>query len=105
LTLALYGYNEVKERVLGFLINDLGAMGAPRKAPTGEMIETPLERISRIDFCIDYKTAHFAPIAGAFIGKGRFKKRVLEKNDTVEIIFSGRNPKYFRIGSDLPPVI
>lgn len=65
----------------------------------------PLERISRIDFCIDFKAANFRPLPEAFIGKGRFKKRVLsvncdkEENRTDEIIFSGQNPKYFRIGS------
>jgi len=103
LTMALYGYGGVKAKILDFLINDLGAIGARRKNAIGETIETPLERVSRVDYCIDYKTEDFAPIAEAFVAKGRFKKsplyRANEDKDNNEIVFSGRRVIYFRIGT------
>lgn len=104
LTLALYGYDAVKDKILKFLINDLQAVGISRQdKKTGEWTSAPVERVSRIDFCIDFKADNFAPDIVAFIGKGRFKKRLLNSddgdNETSEIIFSGRVPKYFRIGS------
>lgn len=106
LTLALYGYEGVKEKILNFLINELEAMGVSRMDKnTGEMTEAPLERVSRFDFCIDFQTDEFIPDISAFIGKGRFKKRLLNVDDdnhenfTSEIVFSGRMAKYFRIGS------
>lgn len=104
LTLALYGYEAVKEKILNFLVNDLEAMGASRvNKETGKVTNFPLERISRFDFCIDFKTDKFIPDIAAFVGKGRFKKRLLnsDENDNFisEIVFSGRAAKYFRIGS------
>lgn len=101
LTIALYGYEGVKKKILDFLLNDLEALGVRRKNAIGEIIETPLERISRIDYCIDFQTESFTPTVEAFVTKGRFKKKALfvENNETSEIIYSGRNIKYFRIGS------
>lgn len=106
LTLALYGYDGVKEKIINFLINDLEAVGFSRiDRKTGEITDFPLERISRIDFCIDFKADEFIPDISAFVGKGRFKERVLNVNDDnqdnciSEIVFSGRMAKYFRIGS------
>lgn len=108
LTLALYGYEAVKEKILNFLINDLEAVGISRiDKKTGEFINAPLERVSRFDFCIDFKADEFIPDIAAFVGKGRFKKRLLNVDDDnnnnesfiSEIVFSGRMAKYFRIGS------
>ena len=112
LALALYGFNGVKERILKFLIEDLGAKGImpdpaltismdnPFEAPKGDY---PLERISRLDFCIDFKTDLFIPEITGFIGKGRFKKRLINSDDKSnplsEIIYTGQSPRYFRIGS------
>lgn len=108
LTMALYGYEGVKEKILGFLINDLEAKGICQKTKDGEYTETPLERISRIDFCIDFKTDDFIPVAEDFVAEGRFKKKTIystekiddknENQETVEIVFSGRNIKYIRVG-------
>ncbi len=107
LALALYGYSGVKERILKLLIEELGAKGVTQNNPLVGAIDPtkadyPLERISRLDFCIDFKTDLFLPDIKAFIGKGRFKKRMLKVEDdksTSQIIFSGQNTKYFRIGS------
>jgi len=102
-TMALYGYEGVKDKILNFLTNDLEAKGPIRKNNYDEIIETPLERISRVDYCIDFKTAHFLPVADCFVAGGRFKKHLLlthETNkETATIIFEGRNVKYFRIGT------
>lgn len=104
LALALYGYEEVKKKTLEFLVRDLGALGTPHiNKQTGEVTDAPLERISRMDFCIDFKTDKFIPDIYAFVGKGRFKKRILNLEDQEksksEIVFSGRKIKYVRIGS------
>jgi|GEM_PF-1354364 len=112
LALALYGCQGVIERILKTLIDDLEAKGVtqnpalamalnrPLDAAKGDY---PLERISRFDYCMDFRTNGFSPDIKAFVGKGRFKKRLLNSeppsNATSEIIFSGQNPKYFRIGS------
>lgn len=104
LTMALYGYDKVKDKILGFLVNDLEASGVSRlDRTTGKVTNAPLEAISRFDFCIDFKTDVFWPDIRAFVAKGRFKRRLLNTNDgkspTSEAVFSGRKAKYFRVGS------
>ncbi len=104
LTMALYGYEKVKDKILGFLVNDLEASGVPRlDKKTGKVTDAPLEAISRLDFCIDFKTDAFWPDITAFVAKGRFKRRLLNTDDgkspTCEAVFSGRKAKYFRVGS------
>ena len=66
LALALHGYEGVKERILNrFKI--LEAMGQGRHDDTGKVINTPLERISRFDYCFDFiMDADFKPTPDRF---------------------------------------
>jgi hypothetical protein len=69
LMLALYGYEETKEKVLQFLVEDL-------KAIPPEDMGAPLERVSRFDFCIDFLAENnFVPDPKCFLAKNRSKKR------------------------------
>lgn len=104
-TLALYGYDGVKNKIINFLLNDLEATGVRRKNYNDEITEIPLERISRFDYCIDFKSDFFLPDAQAFVAGGRFKKNALysqnaaNSTSTDAIVFSGRDVKYFRVGT------
>ena len=77
LALNLYGYHGVKERLLNRL-KEWNVKGEPRiDEATGEHINTPLERISRIDYCFDFITdSTFEPVPSRFVAHHRVKKHV-----------------------------
>lgn len=112
LALASYGYDGVKKRMLDSLVNEFGARGVSSVPFSADGIEFtlspksydwPLERVSRIDYCIDFKTDEFIPNPKAFVGKGRFKKHIINPESKGashnEIVYSGQNIQYIRIGS------
>lgn len=71
LALNLYGYEGVKERLLNKL-NKWGVKGEPREGSN-----TPLERISRFDYCFDFIIdQEFEPIPSHFVAHHRVKKHV-----------------------------
>lgn len=61
LSLALYGYSDVKKRVLSFLMNELQALYFETlNKETGEILDKhPKARISRFDYCFDYQSETF----------------------------------------------
>jgi hypothetical protein len=63
LALALYGYSEMKKRILAFLLDDLQAQFVETvNKETGEVLfEHPEARISRFDYCFDFTSESFAP--------------------------------------------
>ena len=68
LMLALYGYQETKNKILEFLIEELKAI--PPKDH-----DAPLERVSRFDYCFDFLAEHqFTPDAKCFMTFNRSKK-------------------------------
>ncbi|MBF0446382.1 MAG: hypothetical protein HQL68_12410 [Magnetococcales bacterium] len=81
LALALYGYEGVKTRIKAFLI-DLGAFGGL------------LERISRVDFCVDFITDHFTPNPKNFICHSRSTKRGIGQIETVDLQTVERGGEY-----------
>lgn len=69
LCLALYGYEKTKQQILDILINDLKAIGEEKN----NLI--PLERISRVDYCLDFILEEkFNPSFNHFVCTGRAKK-------------------------------
>lgn len=69
LCLALYGFKAVKERILRTLINDLRAKGPDDNE------KIPQERISRVDYCLDFLIeGDFKPYYSNFVCGGRTKK-------------------------------
>lgn len=77
LQLALGGYLAVKAAILGRL-KALNAVGVSRyNAAKDAVINTPLERISRFDYCFDFAMdAAFMPLPCRFIAHQRAKKHV-----------------------------
>lgn len=90
LSLALYGYEKVKERLLSFLLVDLEAIGT--KKPENEYILK--ERISRFDFCVDFETEHFEIDLKKVISHSKSKKKI---ND-VNLLASGKAFESITIG-------
>lgn len=77
LALNLYGYHGVKERLLNRL-KEWNVRGEPRiDQASNKRINTPLERISRLDYCFDFITdSAFEPIPSRFVAHHRVKKHV-----------------------------
>jgi hypothetical protein len=82
LMLALYGYTETKQRILKTLIEDLDAIDTPGEI----LIATPLERISRFDYCFDFISEDFEPNPKNFIIHSRATKAYL--GNGIELPFS-----------------
>lgn len=101
LALALYGYESVKERLLKRL-KALGAFGlARRKSVSEEVINTPLERISRFDYCFDFiMPSAFEPLPKRFIAHQRTKKHVYGETGKIEnyVSLNGDKINTIRIG-------
>lgn len=92
LCLALYGYEKTKEKILNVLLDHLLAKGPD------ENDKKPVERISRIDYCLDfYFEEKFFPSYLNFVCAGRTKKGFIsELNFQVES--SGQHIEYIRVG-------
>lgn len=102
LTLALNGYNKSCKKVLYFLQEILHGKGKEKiDELTGEITYPPLERISRFDYCIDYKTDEFVLIPRNFIVHSRCKKTLIgeENNLAPYSIMYGEKYSYFRAGT------
>jgi len=96
LTLALYGYQGVKEKIYSML-EKLEATGSGEINPkTGEIYTFPREAISRVDYCFDFKSNDFQINPDFLIAHSRCKKQYLYPK---EIISTGRHITYSRIGS------
>jgi hypothetical protein len=92
LSLALYGYKGVKERILKILLDDLGAKGPESND------HKPLERISRLDYCIDIHIQEdFQPDPKCFVCASRTKKGVFT-NYEVQTEIIGQFVSYVRVG-------
>lgn len=100
MALALHGYSGVKDNIIQTLI-DLGAYGYDKiNDITGEIDDFPKERISRFDVCFDFVTEDFIPDPNHLITHNRTKRKLLFSNNKEgELIFSGNNLIYLRIGS------
>lgn len=85
LYLAINGYKQAKEYILDFLINSLGAKGK-----TGGV---PQEKISRVDFAMDFITSNFAPDTSNFIVHSR-----TSKSTNIEETKKGRETISIRVG-------
>ena len=82
LSLALYGYEECKRRILNYL-DDWEATGLSRHDENGTVINTPLERISRFDYCFDFIIPHdFYPMPNNFVAHRRTKIQIMGKDDS-----------------------
>ncbi len=81
LSFALYGYEGVKERII-CMLKDIGAKG------------DLLERINRVDFCVDFVTDHFTPNPQHFVCHGRSTKRGIGKKETVDLQTVERGYEY-----------
>lgn len=77
LALALYGYEAVKESILKRL-EDFETIGHSREGSVSEAVtNTPLERISRFDYCFDFvMPSAFEPVPKRFVAHQRAKKHV-----------------------------
>lgn len=97
LALSLYGYKGVKARILEHL-GRFGAKGVRRIDPiTKQPTETPLERISRADFCFDLlMPTDFNPDPHHFICHQKTNKKVFGQIFTHS---SGEKVKGIQIGS------
>lgn len=96
LSLALHGYEGVKERLYDML-EKLGATGSGEVNPkTGEVYDLPREAISRVDYCFDFKTDNFEIKPENLIAHSRCKKQYLLPQ---EVVSTGRHITYSRIGS------
>ena len=98
LMLALYGYRETKNKILDFLIEEL-------KAIPPENHDTPLERVSRFDFCVDFLADNdFVPDAKCFLTHNRSKKNYqgqianISPLEHFSIIDQGRDVQTITIG-------
>mgnify|MGYP001245174788 CR=1 FL=1 len=85
LSLALYGYEGVKERLKSRL-KEWGAKGEPRiDQATNKRLNAPLERISRLDYCFDFITdSAFEPIPSRFVAHKNVKKHVYGNGGSIE---------------------
>lgn len=74
--LALHGYEGMKKRLYWLL--EKFEVKAPTviNPETGKPFETPVEAISRFDYCIDFKTDKFEPVLDNFIGYRVKKKKI-----------------------------
>ena len=100
LALALHGYEEVKGRILNRL-GTLEAMGKGRHNDAGKVINTPLERISRFDYCFDFiMGADFKPTPDRFVAHQRAKKHVYGEHGVLPSYSSSNGDKIntIRIG-------
>ena len=95
LSLALYGYHGVKERILAKLMQ-LKAYGTNMKK--GQL----LERVSRVDYCFDFSTlTDFSPDPCLFISHQHCKKACYGEQENVNLFHSatGSNINTVRVGS------
>lgn len=92
LCLALYGYEKTKEKILDILMKKLHAKGPE------ENNSIPQERISRVDYCLDFISKNeFNPSTKNFVCGGRTKKsEYLDLPAQSE--GSGQYVEYIRIG-------
>ena len=97
LNLALNGFEHVKNK-LKSMLEIMGAEGEGRYEPvTNTFTEEPLESISRFDFCIDYLSNTFKPVANQFITHSRTTKKSIavtqvDRGKEVESITVGKMP-------------
>lgn len=95
LSLALYGYEKCKIRILNHL-EDWGATGLSRHDENCNVINTPLERTSRFDYCFDFiMPNNFNPIPDNFVAHRRTKIQVFGKEEGTisksQILCGGKN--------------
>lgn len=83
LCLALHGYEKTKEQMLDFLIHELGAI-----APEGE--DSPIERVSRFDYCVDFlATEPFTLNPKHFLAHNKSKRKFfsdIRKKDSEPLV-------------------
>ncbi len=92
LCLALYGYEKTKEKILSVLLESLLAKGPE------ENDKIPQERISRIDYCLDFHfEENFQPSYLNFVCAGRTKKGFIGEL-SVQTESTGQAVEYVRIG-------
>lgn len=92
LCLALYGYMGTKTKMLNILHEDIRAKGPD------ENDGTPQERISRVDYCIDFLIEEeFKPDISKFVCAGRTKKAHMGEFFYQEEM-AGQSVEYIRIG-------
>lgn len=96
LSFALYGYIGCKKRIYD-LLKKIEATGPTTINPkTGEFNDIPIEAISRVDYCFDFKSDNFLIDANCFIAHSRFNRDYIFPE---QVISNGRNISYMRIGS------
>ncbi len=94
---ALYGYQGVRDRLLAFL-GDVGAIGPVTNG------DRPLERISRVDFCVDFRVDHFQPRPENVVAhsrslkategaKGEVPFSTATRGDRIETLRIGKMPR------------
>lgn len=82
LALALNGYMAVKDRLLKRLVALQARGPARRDSVTNAVIEAPLERISRFDYCFDFiMDKEFEPLPLCFVAHQRSKKHCHAQQD------------------------
>lgn len=92
LCLALYGYEETKEKIMNVLLDHLLAKGPD------ENDKKPIERISRIDYCLDFHFEEkFSPSYLNFVCAGRTKKGFIGELP-MQVESSGQSIEYIRVG-------
>ena len=92
LCLALRGYEKTKEKIMGILLHDLRAKGSK----DNEYL--PKERISRIDYCLDFLISEeFSPDCRNFVCHGRTKK-ILMGNTFYNQASTGQKVETITIG-------
>lgn len=92
LCLALYGYEKTKEKILDILLNHLLAKGPD------ENDKIPKERISRVDYCLDFHfMEEFQPSYLNFVCAGRAKKGFIGELP-MQLESSGQSIEYIRVG-------
>lgn len=98
--LALYGYEGVKERLWAHLGN-FGAVGPYRiDTKTKQPNETPIETISRVDYCFDFVSKDFKPNAEHIVCHARSKRQSTGQLSTtpIDTVQTGEIIETLRIG-------
>lgn len=91
LALALHGYVGVKQKILE-LLETLGAKG--------EDNDLPLERVSRFDYCIDFKTTSFELDYKSVVAHSKSKREFSGEDNinSISFVSVGKNLSSARVG-------
>jgi hypothetical protein len=97
LNLAIRGYTETKNKILDILYNKLEAVGINTEGLLSGLLK---ERVSRFDFCVDFKTENFEPSEKNIISHSKSTKafNVINNSNSLEYTARGRVVESVRIG-------